>query len=627
MGSLRITWVLPAFAKRPGGGFRVVYRYASLLAERGHDVTVVHGAWLEPWQYRHPLDSRHEPRNAIRGLVDLSQPRPQGPGWEVVDPRVTLRYVPTLAPRNIPDGDVVLATAWRTAESVARYPAAKGAKAYFLQSLETWDAPATHVEATWRLPLRKFAISEWLVGEGKRLTDDPIVHVPNAIDPSVFRCRQPIESRPVRVAMLASTASIKGMDVGLAVLDRSRQRRPDLQAVLFGVRRRAPGIPAWIDYEQNPSLDVLVDDVYNGSSVFLCPSRSEGWALPPAEAMACGCAVVSTALEGMADYAVDGENILLAPVDDIEGLAAALVRVLDDDGSARGWRPTASRRWPRSRGTGRPIGWRRSSASSHRSSPDDRGQPRGGRRDPDVERRRTARHAVASARASRAAGSRSSSWTTARTRRPRRRGGGPDLAAVAGQPGVAAGRNHGGRARGHRSCASSTATPVCCPTPWPRCSGRCWIRRSPGWWHRCSWISHPRPAPAGPRRSAGSSPAWPTGPTCTRPPRATGEAATWSVDFAIGACQLMRRVAFEGVGGLDESYFYGPEDVDFCLRLRDAGWEIVQAGDARCIHPPRRRNRKVLTRRGVAHGWAVVRHLARHRPGAGRPRVGASGAA
>lgn len=95
------------------------------------------------------------------------------------------------------------------------------------------------------------------------------------------------------------------------------------------------------------------------------------------------------------------------------------------------------------------------------------------------------------------------------------------------------------------------------------------------------------------------------------------------VDFGIGACQLFRRAAFEAVGGLDEAYFYGPEDVDFCLRLRRAGWRIVQVRDAQCDHPPRRRFRGLLTRRGLAHAAAVCRYLWRHR-GAARKLRGAS---
>ncbi|MDP1795538.1 MAG: glycosyltransferase [Acidimicrobiales bacterium] len=87
----------------------------------------------------------------------------------------------------------------------------------------------------------------------------------------------------------------------------------------------------------------------------------------------------------------------------------------------------------------------------------------------------------------------------------------------------------------------------------------------------------------------------------------------WDVDFGIGACQVFRRAAFDAVGGIDETFFYGPEDVDFCLRIGAAGWRVVQLADEVCDHPPRRRNRSLFTRRGFAHVRAVARYLWRHR--------------
>jgi len=85
------------------------------------------------------------------------------------------------------------------------------------------------------------------------------------------------------------------------------------------------------------------------------------------------------------------------------------------------------------------------------------------------------------------------------------------------------------------------------------------------------------------------------------------------VDVVIGACQCFRRSAYESIGGIDEAYFYGPEDVDFCMRLRQAGWRVVQVAGAPVSHPPRRRHRRVFSRNGRAHAWAVVRFLWRHR--------------
>jgi len=95
--------------------------------------------------------------------------------------------------------------------------------------------------------------------------------------------------------------------------------------------------------------------------------------------------------------------------------------------------------------------------------------------------------------------------------------------------------------------------------------------------------------------------------------RPAADAPWWDVDFSITACVVIRRSAFEAVGGLDETYFYGPEDIDLCLRLHEAGWRVVQVAAAVCHHPPRRRNRRVVSRPGLQHTRAVVRHLWRHR--------------
>lgn len=51
-----------------------------------------------------------------------------------------------------------------------------------------------------------------------------------------------------------------------------------------------------------------------------------------------------------------------------------------------------------------------------------------------------------------------------------------------------------------------------------------------------------------------------------------------------GACLLLRRTAFEQVGGFDESYFMFFEDVDLGERLGRAGWENLYVPDVRVTH-------------------------------------------
>jgi GT2 family glycosyltransferase len=67
--------------------------------------------------------------------------------------------------------------------------------------------------------------------------------------------------------------------------------------------------------------------------------------------------------------------------------------------------------------------------------------------------------------------------------------------------------------------------------------------------------------------------------------RPVGSAERGRVDWVSGAALAVRRPAWAEAGPFDEGYgFYG-QDVDFCLRLRDAGWDV-----------------------GIVHGW-IVTHL------------------
>jgi GT2 family glycosyltransferase len=56
------------------------------------------------------------------------------------------------------------------------------------------------------------------------------------------------------------------------------------------------------------------------------------------------------------------------------------------------------------------------------------------------------------------------------------------------------------------------------------------------------------------------------------------------VDWVIGACLMTRRDTVDEVGLLDEGFFMYAEDVDWCYRMRKAGWTVEYFPDAEVMH-------------------------------------------
>jgi len=56
------------------------------------------------------------------------------------------------------------------------------------------------------------------------------------------------------------------------------------------------------------------------------------------------------------------------------------------------------------------------------------------------------------------------------------------------------------------------------------------------------------------------------------------------MQIVTGACLLIRPEAFRAVGGFDERYWNGNEDVDLCLKVRELGYEVVYRGESVVYH-------------------------------------------
>ena len=88
---------------------------------------------------------------------------------------------------------------------------------------------------------------------------------------------------------------------------------------------------------------------------------------------------------------------------------------------------------------------------------------------------------------------------------------------------------------------------------------------------------------------------------------------TNEVDALSGSCMMVRKAAMDQVGLLDEDYFMYGEDLDWCYRLRQAGWKIFYVPHTAIVHfkgeSGRAEQMKVLYRFYEAMSIFVRKHM------------------
>lgn len=320
-----INFVLPGRSIRhPIGGYKVVYEYANGLAKRGHQVNVIHPLSRPQERPQHTDKLKEYCKYAMSSLFGIP-----GLKWFQISPKVNMITVPSPEEKYIPRADVIIATAWQTAEWAAGYSLAKGEKSYLIMDFYPWLAPKARLEATWRGAFKKVAISHWLYEKVIQAGGKNTEVIPIGIDHQTFRLFADLGDRPQRVTMLFSPVAYKASKDGLCALEICKKHYPNLEATFFGTTSPFREIPGWVAYEKNVSMGKLAQ-LFNQSRIYLCSSLAEGFAFPPAEAMACGCAVVSTDCGGIREYAENEVTALLSSPRDPEALAQNLLRVLRD---------------------------------------------------------------------------------------------------------------------------------------------------------------------------------------------------------------------------------------------------------------------------------------------------------
>lgn len=102
--------------------------------------------------------------------------------------------------------------------------------------------------------------------------------------------------------------------------------------------------------------------------------------------------------------------------------------------------------------------------------------------------------------------------------------------------------------------------------------------------------------------------------------RAEFPARAARVDWASGCAWMLRGAAIHQTGALDEGYFMYFEDVDYCRRLRTAGWEVWATPDVEVVHA-RGGGSTRSAELPADGGRAMLRYFERHHPEVPRREV------
>ena len=322
---MKISFMVNQYA-RISGGNRLLFEYANRLKKAGQDVRWFVLAKPIKW-YR--LDKRI--MACVQGITTMP---PEIIDW--VDNTIPIEILPVNHPKYIPDADILVATAWQTAEFLANLSAVKGVPFYFILHYESlWTRHKTRAVKTYDLPMKKLVLSNWLKDTLKKNHGQNADVFVTPVDQDMFFCSEKKWNLTRRVCMLHHDYGWKGYEDGIRAVKEVIARGYDLQLVVFGEKLEDPQQlfdAAGFDFEYHyrPARERL-RKIYTSCDIFLCPSWYEGLGMTAMEAMACRCSLVTTNTGGCLEYAINGKTALVSAPRDVSALSLNLIRLLEDE--------------------------------------------------------------------------------------------------------------------------------------------------------------------------------------------------------------------------------------------------------------------------------------------------------
>lgn len=321
---MRISFVMNFYPRVPVGGMKVIHEYANCLAENGIEVKMYYYYSAEFVSEKYHLP------DWLRLLIMRYRIEVMSMSWIKLHKNVRKYGITKIINNQIADADIVVATAISTAVPVYNLNTNKGKKVYLIQDYENWHDTDEEVNSTYSLGFHNIVVANWLKQTVDKYSTEPSILISNSINTEIFCMKQPLQSREEHTVVFQfREAEHKGCKYALETIRFLEVMYDDLKVYVISIDPKPIDLPKSCVFMSKLTPEEVAD-VNNKAQVFMCSSVEEGFGLPGLEAMACGCALVSTEYRGVLEYAVDKKNALLSPIRDSETMANNIIKLFED---------------------------------------------------------------------------------------------------------------------------------------------------------------------------------------------------------------------------------------------------------------------------------------------------------
>lgn len=315
------------------GGVKNILTFAQLLADRGHTINIVNQPPIKLNRTNFQLVFSYLKQTSNFSLTHLisyilRNTVPKTP-TEWLGNKAKIYTISNLKESHMPDADIIVCAGGSDGPIVNTYGPEKGVKFVFFQHFGAHGLTREE-ETVAQMPFKKLVLASWIkellltrFGEESTLVRCPV-------DTKFFYPTSSNREQSLRVGMLYHTATWKGVSDGIKAFQIARQHVKNIKLVMFGcVGKPLIRYKKYCDFYYNPPQASL-RDIYSSCDVWVCPSRTEGFGMTSAEAMACRCCLVTTDNGGSRDFAFHNETALVSPPRDVNILAENVILALNN---------------------------------------------------------------------------------------------------------------------------------------------------------------------------------------------------------------------------------------------------------------------------------------------------------